>query len=93
MISKKDIVHKLAKDFDSSKILMSEILENIIDQMKRELMKGSDVVLREFVTLSVKNAMGRTVVSPKTGVETTRKEYKKVKACFTKKFRAMIKNS
>ena len=66
MISRKDIIHKLAKDFDSSKVLMAEIFDNIVDQMKNELLKGSDVVLREFVTLSVKNAVGRTVVSPST---------------------------
>lgn len=93
MISRKDIIHKLSKDFDSSKTLMAEIFDNIVDQMKNELLKGSDVVLREFVTLSVKNAVGRTVVSPGNGIESQCKDYKKVKACFSKKFRSLVKNS
>jgi nucleoid DNA-binding protein len=92
MIRKSDIVATLAKEFNITKVLAGAILTSAVDQMKAELMKGSDVVIPQFFTLSVKDTMGRTVVIPSTGETADAKMYRRVRCKFSKKFRDEVKS-
>ena len=93
MIRKNDMVKKLASDREITKVLAEKVFDNIMGQMKKELMKGSDVIIPQFMTLSVKDTMGRTVVVPSTGVKSDAKIYKRLCARFSKKFRDEVKHS
>lgn len=93
MIRKNDMVKTLASDLDITKVLAEKVFDNLMGQMKQELMKGSDVIIPQFFILSVKKTMGRTVVVPSTGVTSEAKEYKRCCARFSKKFRDEVKHS
>lgn len=93
MIRKNDMVKTLAADLEITKVLAEKAFDNLMSQMKQELMKGSDVIIPQFFTLSVKNTMGRTVVVPSTGITSEAKIYKRCRARFSKKFRDEVKHS
>lgn len=93
MIRKADMVKNLVDKFGFTKVYALEIFDSIVSQMKAELMKGSDVIIAEFVTMSVKDTMGRTVVVPSTEAVYEARVYKRVKASFSKKFRDEVKHS
>lgn len=69
------------------------IINVIFDKIKKELLNGSDISIYELCTMGVKEAMGRTVVVPTTGILMEAKPYKKVWCRFSVKFRNQIKQS
>ena len=91
MIRKADIVKDIVEEFKLTKTKATFIFDFIIDEMKLELMKGSDVVIPQFITLSVKDTMWRTVIVPSTGDLSSAKKYKRLKCKFSKKFRDQVK--
>ncbi len=93
MIRKNDMVKTAATDLGITQVLAEKVFDNLVGQMKKELMKGSDVVIQQFITMSVKDTMGRTVVVPSTGVTSSAKVYKRCRARFSKKFRDEVKNA
>ena len=70
-----------------------KIINITFDKIKKELLNGSDISIYELCTLGVKEAMGRTVVVPTTGILMEARPYKKVWCRFSVKFRSIIKNS
>ena len=93
MIRNRDIAKHLAKEIWISQTDALKIVNIIFDKIKRELLNGSDISIYELCTLGVKEAMGRTVVVPTTGILMEAKPYKKVWARFSVKFRNQIKQS
>lgn len=92
MIRKKDIISTLEKDFTISKELATEIVDNIIKQIRDELITWNDVIIQDLFTLSVKKAMGRNIVIPSNWQLYEAKEYRKLKCSFAINFRNEVKN-
>lgn len=93
MIRDKEIAKILANEIGVSQIDARNIMNIIFGAIKQELSQWWSVLIREFATFSVKEAMGRTVVVPSTKVTSLAKVYKKVACSFSIKFRTLIKKS
>ena len=93
MIRNKDLAKHLSKEIWVSEKDWAKIVNIIFDKIKKELLNGSDVTIYEFLTLGVKEAIGRNVVVPSTKVFMEAKNYKKVFAKFSVSFRNKIKKS
>jgi len=92
MIRKKDIIKNLSKDFTMSMSLTSEIVNHILNQIKNELITWNDVVIREFFTLSVKDAIWRSTVSPWDWKSYPAKTYRKLRCTFSSSLKDLVKN-
>lgn len=93
MIRNRDLAKHLAKETWMTQVEATQIINVIFDKIKKELLNGSDISIYELCTLWVKEAMGRTVVVPTTGILMEAKPYKKVWCRFSVKFRNLIKQS
>lgn len=93
MIRNRDLIKHLEKEAWITNIEAKKIINIIFDKIKKELLNGSDISIYELFTLGVKEAMGRTVVVPTTGILMGAKPYKKVWCRFSVKFRNLIKQS
>lgn len=81
-MTKAEIIEKMAKDADISKMAARESLESFIDGIKKSLKKGNKVSLVGFGTFSVSKRKARTGRNPRTG------EPIKIKASKAPKFTA-----
>lgn len=93
MIRNRDLAKHLAKETWMTQADAVTVINVIFDKIKKELLNGSDISIYELCTLGVKEAMGRTVVVPTTGILMEAKPYKKVWCRFSVKFRNLIKQS
>ncbi len=66
-MTKQDIIESLSKKEDLSKAKASDCLNTILDEIKKELSKGHDVVLTGFGTFKVSKRKARTGRNPRTG--------------------------
>ena len=81
-MTKAEIIEKMAKDADISKMAARKTLESFIDGIKKSLKKGNKVSLVGFGTFSVSKRKARTGRNPRTG------EPIKIKASKAPKFTA-----
>jgi len=81
-MTKAEIIEKMAKAADISKMAARESLESFIDGIKKSLKKGNKVSLVGFGTFSVSKRKARTGRNPRTG------EPIKIKASKAPKFTA-----
>ena len=79
------------KDLNYNKTEATQIIDNVINQIKTELIWWRDVMIKWLFMLSVKDAMWRNVVSPTTWKVHSAKIYKKIRCTFSKTFRNTIK--
>lgn len=93
MIRNRDLAKHLAKETGMTQVDALNIINITFNKIKKELLNGSDISIYELCTLGVKEAMGRTVVVPTTGILMEARPYKKVWCRFSVKFRSIIKNS
>ena len=66
-MTKQDIIESLSKSEDLSKAKASNCLNALLDEIKKELSKGHDVVLTGFGTFGVVKRKARTGRNPRTG--------------------------
>jgi DNA-binding protein HU-beta len=81
-MTKAEIIEKMTKDADISKLAAREALESFIDGIKKSLKKGNKVSLVGFGTFSVSKRKARAGRNPRTG------EPIKIKASKAPKFTA-----
>jgi len=81
-MTKAEIIEKMTKDADISKVAAGKTLDSFIDSVKKTLKKGNKVTLVGFGTFSVSKRKARTGRNPRTG------EPIKIKASKAPKFTA-----
>jgi len=81
-MTKVEIIEKMAKDADVSKVAANKALDSFIDSIKKTLKKGNKVTLVGFGTFSVGKRAARKGRNPQTGAAI------KIKASKTPKFKA-----
>jgi DNA-binding protein HU-beta len=82
MMTKTDIVEKIAKDADISKAAAEKALNSFMDIVKKALKKGDKVALVGFGTFAISKRAARNGRNPRTG------ETIKIKAAKVPKFTA-----
>jgi len=92
MLRKNDIAELIAGEFSMKKSEANKVLDFVIWSIKLELIKWNDVIIPTLFTLSVKNAIGRTVIVPSTWEVSDAKIYKKLRCKFSTKFKNQVKN-
>ena len=81
-MTKVEIIEKMAKAADVSKVAANKALDSFIDSIKKTLKKGNKVTLVGFGTFSVGKRAARKGRNPQTGAAI------KIKASKTPKFKA-----
>jgi len=81
-MTKAEIIEKMVKDAEISKMAAGKALNSFIDSVKKTLKKGNKVTLVGFGTFSVSKRKARTGRNPRTG------ETIKIKASKGPKFTA-----
>lgn len=66
-MTKTELIEKLAKDMDVSKVVASLFLESFQDTIAAELAADRDVIITGFGTFSAKHRDARTGRNPRTG--------------------------
>ena len=64
-----DIAENICREVGLSRKDSGDILDMVIDEIKAELVKGNDVKLSSFGTMSLRKKNPRVGRNPKTGVE------------------------
>jgi DNA-binding protein HU-beta len=67
LMTKAELVEKMAKDADISKAAAGKALDSMIDGVKKTLKKGNKVSLVGFGTFSISKRKARTGRNPQTG--------------------------
>jgi DNA-binding protein HU-beta len=67
LMTKAELVEKMAKDSDISKAAAGKALDSMIDGVKKTLKKGNKVSLVGFGTFSISKRKARTGRNPQTG--------------------------
>ncbi len=68
-ITRADVAETIYEEVGLSRKDSGDILDMVIDEIKAELVKGNDVKLSSFGTLSLRKKNPRIGRNPKTGVE------------------------
>lgn len=68
-MTKQELAEKLAQKEGLSKSKATDCLNTIIDEIKKELSRGKEVVLTGFGTFKISKRKARTGVNPKTGAK------------------------
>lgn len=68
-ITRADVAETIYEEIGLSRKDSGDILDLLIDEIKTELIKGNDVKLSSFGTLSLRRKNPRVGRNPKTGVE------------------------
>lgn len=68
-ITRADVVDTICQEVGLSRKDSSDILDNVLDEVIKELVAGNDVKLSSFGTFGVKSKSERIGRNPKTGVE------------------------
>ena len=68
-ITRADIADSICEEIGLSRKDAGDILDMVIDEIKTELVKGNDVKLSSFGTMSLRKKNPRIGRNPKTGVE------------------------
>lgn len=63
-MTKSDLVNAIAKDTGSTKKMAGDMLEAMLDAVKKELSKGGQVTLTGFGSFKVSHRAARTGVNP-----------------------------
>ena len=68
-ITRADVAETIYEEVGLSRKDSGDILDMVIDEIKAELVKGNDVKLSSFGTMSLRKKNPRVGRNPKTGVE------------------------
>ena len=68
-ITRADVAETIYQEIGLSRKDSGDILDMVIDEIKTELVKGNDVKLSSFGTMSLRKKNPRIGRNPKTGVE------------------------
>ncbi len=68
-ITRADVAETIYEEVGLSRKDSGDILDMVIDEIKTELVKGNDVKLSSFGTMSLRKKNSRIGRNPKTGVE------------------------
>ena len=68
-ITRADVAETIYEEVGLSRKDSGDILDMVIDEIKSELVKGNDVKLSSFGTMSLRKKNPRVGRNPKTGVE------------------------
>ena len=68
-ITRADVAETIYEEVGLSRKDSGDILDMVIDEIKTELVKGNDVKLSSFGTMSLRKKNPRVGRNPKTGVE------------------------
>jgi DNA-binding protein HU-beta len=91
LMTKAEIIKKMAKDADISKAEAREGLESFINSVKKTLKKGNKVTLVGFGTFSIAKRKSRNGRNPRTGETIKIKSSKAPKFTATKAFKDSFK--
>jgi DNA-binding protein HU-beta len=91
LMTKAEIIEKMAKDADISKAEAREGLESFINSVKKSLKKGNKVTLVGFGTFSIAKRKSRNGRNPRTGETIKIKSSKAPKFTATKAFKDSFK--
>jgi DNA-binding protein HU-beta len=91
LMTKAEIIEKMAKDADISKAEAREGLESFINSVKKTLKKGNKVTLVGFGTFSIAKRKSRNGRNPRTGETIKIKSSKAPKFTATKAFKDSFK--
>jgi DNA-binding protein HU-beta len=90
-MTKAEIIEKMSRDADISKVAARKTLESIIDSVKKTLKKGNKVTLVGFGTFSVSKRKARNGRNPRTGETIKIKSSKAPKFTAGKAFKGTFK--
>jgi DNA-binding protein HU-beta len=90
-MTKAEIIEKMTKDADISKVAAGKALDSFIDSIKKTLKKGNKVTLVGFGTFSVSKRKARTGRNPRTGEPIKIKASKAPKFTVGKAFKGAFK--
>ncbi len=68
-MTKQELVEKLAQKEGLPKTKATDCLNTILEEIKKELSKGREIVLTGFGTFRVSKRKARTGINPKTGAK------------------------
>jgi integration host factor subunit beta len=64
--TKKELVYKIAEKIDIPQSIVKVVIQNLLDEIVSELIKGNRVEFRDFGVFEVKERAARTAQNPKT---------------------------
>lgn len=92
-MTKIDIINKVSEETGLSKVKAEEVVEAVLDLMKKTLKEGEPIILRRFGSFQVRQKKERVGRNPKTGEEAGIPARKVVRFKYGKHFKEAVNSS
>jgi len=90
-MNKQELIAKIAKDTEMSKVSAAAAVESLIDGITKSLKKGDAITFVGFGTFKIANRKARLGINPKTGEKIKIKASKNVKFSAGKDLKSKLK--